>query len=262
MICPETVYPGIIVSHLKHTFCFILLVRGLQKIYLDKPIDLLEVDIERPENNREVFLFPLKDVAAKDNKSYYQGYGIALQVDPRHIVEDISRDPFEAVIYSTNSILLSMPAYPFSFLQEDFFQLLKDSNNLFLANAFDYARHDYDDAVTNYEGEDRKTKHLLLKFPEDHELSVEPILDKDKDEDEHFLPFETLTMEANHECIDGDNQQVWIIWKVLRIDIKALKKGKMERKSKMSQIASKFQGLKVKSNSIDSNSKSNGRNCV
>jgi len=208
------------------------------------------VDIERPENNRELFIFNLKDVEAKDKKSFYCGYTIGLQVDPRFIVDDLSCEPFEAVVLSANSILVSMPAYPFSFLQEEFYQHLRAMSNDFLANAFDNARHDYVEETNDYEGEDRKTKHLLLQFPDNHEFSVEPIIDKDRDEDDRVLPFDTLTLEANHDFLKGENQQVWIVWRVLRTNIRAMKRGKIEKKNKMSQIASKFQGLVKNPNSM------------
>ena len=81
------------------------------------------MNTEKPENNCELFIITLKDAEGKDKKLFYCAYALGIQVDSQFNVDDLSQEPFEAIIYSTITIFESMPAYLYSFLQENSFSI-------------------------------------------------------------------------------------------------------------------------------------------
>ena len=201
---------------------------------------VIEVDVNRPENNREVFIIPMEGIEGNDKTTYYYGFGIALSVDMRHVADDITEDPYKAVLHNNSSILISMPAFPYSFLQEETFTDMKNKKlNLWHDHVMD-AAHYYNNDKT-----DREVKHLLLQFPKECKLSVEPIMGDN--DDGITLPMELFEQEIDHPKMIDVNNEYWMLWKIVRLDQKAKRKGKLNSQKQIGKTAQLFKGLKLTS---------------
>jgi hypothetical protein len=187
------------------------------------------VNVDRPELNREVFVFQVKDVPGIDGKSHYDGFEILHPLDVRWVLDDDQEDMYKARIFSSNSILLQVPAWSYSVLaNHDEFDSIATSN---LTNAMDDARHDF---FANKEA--RRFKQILLNFPTGYVLSAKEIY-ADAGEDQELqleiLPIKYYSNPGNNET----NSEHWAGFKVARIDVKARKRGKVETPQKQSKAA-------------------------
>jgi hypothetical protein len=187
----------------------------------------IKVDVNRPELNREVLVFPIKDVPGVDGKSHYDGFEILHQLDARWVMDDLQVDMYKARIFSSNSVLLQVPAWSFSVLSNrDEFDGVVTPN---LTNAMDDARHDF---FANKEA--RKFKQIVLTFPKSYVLSAKDIYE-DAGEDQE-LELEILPIKYSNQNKEMHSEH-WAGFKVARIDLKAHKRGKVEAKEKKSKAA-------------------------
>jgi hypothetical protein len=94
----------------------------------------------------------------------------------------------------------------------------------------------------------RQWKHLYLVFPEDHELSAKEIY-TDAGEDSE-LDIEIVPIRTDMQAEKGTDLQHWAAWKVARVDISPVKRGKIDsttkKLSKAAALAEKlyFAGMK------------------
>ena len=195
----------------------------------------IKVDVNRPELNREVLVFPIKDVPGIDGKSHYDGFEILHQLDARWVLDDLQVDMYKARIFSSNSVLLQVPAWSFSVLaNRDEFDGVVTPN---LTNAMDDARHEF---FANKEA--RRFKQILLSFPKGYVLSSKEIYD-DSGEDQE-LELEILPIKYSNP--GNENKEMhsehWAGFKVTRIEIKAHKRGKVEAPQKKSKAAALLLG--------------------
>jgi hypothetical protein len=184
------------------------------------------VNVDRPELNREVYVFPIKDVPGVDEKSHFDGFAILHPLDVRWVLDDLQEDMHKARVFSSNSILLQVPAWSYSVLtNRDEFDSVVTSN---LTNAMDDARHDF---FANKQA--RRFKQILLNFPKGYVLSAKEIYG-DAGEDQE-LELEILPLK--HYSNNVTYCEHWAGFKVARIDVKARKRGKVETPQKQSKAA-------------------------
>jgi hypothetical protein len=187
------------------------------------------VNINHPERNREVLVFPLRDIEGLDQgTTRYYGYYIMHQIDIRHIADDPTVEFYNARVFTSNSLLLKVPAWPYSMLQNR--EEISAHVSTTVTDAIDDARHNF-----SQDKAAREWKYLVLDFPTDHHLSSKEIYDEAGEDEE--LELEIIPIVYSHPVIEGSGTQHWAAWKVVRTDLKVHKRGKIEVKSKKSKAA-------------------------
>ena len=129
---------------------------------------------ERPElNGGEVLVYPTTSIPGVDGKSHYHGFSLMLQMDPRWMLDDTETDCYTARVFTSNSILIKKPAWPWSPLgaRDQFVGCFTES----AVAAMDNAIHDY---AANKQK--RKFKYILLVFKNKGEKWDLVLLSKDK----------------------------------------------------------------------------------
>jgi hypothetical protein len=114
-----------------------------------------------------------------------------------------------------------------------------------VTNAMDNARHQY---FADFE--QRQWKHFYFVFPDNHELSAKDIC-MDAGED-NKLDIEIIPIKTAHLTEKGTmDLQHWAAWKVTRVDISPVKRGKIEltKKSKAAALAEKLYATGMKAES-------------
>jgi hypothetical protein len=147
------------------------------------------VNTDKPEGNREAFVFPLKDmVGVKKGASYY-GYFIMIPMDVRYILDDQTVEHYKARLFGNNKVLLTIPSWDYCPLyNRDEIAHQVDSN---VTDAMDDARHAYEENKAS-----RQWKNLLLEFPAGHVLSSK-LIHNDAGDDEE-LELEIVPYKYNH----------------------------------------------------------------
>jgi len=194
-----------------------------------------QVDIERPEANREVMIFKAKDIpGVRDTLKYFFGYVILVPIDPRHILDDTQTEWFKARVFAFNQVLLSMPSFEYTVLKN------RDAINRklpteYMCDAIDHGRIDYEQNSA-----ERQMKHILLKFPSNHVLSASEIYEEAGD-DETLEP-SMVPVKVKHPHL-GDEKisKTFVAFTVARTDISPYKKGKLEVKNRESKAAQLLQ---------------------
>jgi hypothetical protein len=162
--------------------------------------DRIEANVERPERNREVLVFPIVDIPGEKNQ-VFTGYYIMTPMDIRFVIDEPTISFYNARVFTNrSSVLIQLPGWLYSPLndREEFKKHVTEN----VTNAMDDCRHAYyGDKIR------REWKYLLLDFPDDHELSSKEINEEAVDE-------ETLKLEV-----------VPIVYKIMK------KKKKSEKKS-------------------------------
>ena len=75
---------------------------------------LINVNIDHPEANREVLVFPLKDIKGVKTGSLYYGYYIMVPMDIRFILDDQTVNRYKAQVFADHQVLLAIPSWPYS----------------------------------------------------------------------------------------------------------------------------------------------------
>jgi hypothetical protein len=132
----------------------------------------ITVDTERPDNNREVYVFPcsgLKGVNAYKDREF-DGYFIALPVDPRIILSEKKTNFYSCRVIHPNKVLLKMPSMHYALTNNDDRVQFNDVVPESVGKALDIRRNDF---MAHYE--ERKFKYLVLIFPETEGKSGDPV---------------------------------------------------------------------------------------
>ena len=209
---------------------------------MNNKIQPITVDITRPENNREVYVFPVKELGgtkqspsdADTDIDYYEGYIIAFPMDIRYYLDNEAVEYYSGRVFTSDSLMLRFPAFDYSLLHD------RDPVNApFAASVqddLDDARHTYDQ-----ESQAREWKHLSLQFPSDHSLSSKVIHDGAGEDEE--LEFAIVPVQTTHPKLPTPIQNYCGVFKVARTDVKARKKGKVQKKDLKSKGATLLAGL-------------------
>jgi hypothetical protein len=195
----------------------------------------IDVDIKHPECNREGHVYPLTDVQGVDSKKHYCGYYIMLRMDLRYVMADTNVEFYKASVHSPNCVKVTVPSWPHDQLmcRDEIAGNVDDC----VTNAMDNARHAF-----HADMEKRQWKHFYFVFTEDHELSAKVIYD-DAGEDNDELELEIVPIRTAHITDKGSTDlRHWAVWKVARVDISPMKRGKIEssKKSKAAALAEKL----------------------
>jgi hypothetical protein len=196
---------------------------------------LINVNINRPEANREALVFPLKEIQGVKKGTSYYGYFIMVPMDVRFILDDQTIEHYKAWLYANHQVLLTMPSWDYSPLYNRDEIVKKVDQNV--TDAMDNARHAFEDNKAS-----RRWKHLLLEFPAGHELSSKLIYDEAGDDEE--LALELVPFRYSHTSAPlSINTIHYAAWKIARSDMSASKRGKVEHKENKSKAASLLAGL-------------------
>jgi hypothetical protein len=124
--------------------------------------DIIEVNVTRPERNREVKVFHFDSVNI--DGMLHDVYEIAVYGD----MEDVLADKYKAWFRGRNEVLVRVPSMEVFFLDSaGFDQHMKKANV-----HFDRSQESHDVARNRILKDERsQTRRLLLRFPEDEELS-------------------------------------------------------------------------------------------
>jgi hypothetical protein len=199
---------------------------------------VVEVNTERPElNGGDVLVYPTSSIPGIDGKSHYYGFSLLLQMDPRWVQDDSGVDCYTARVFTSNSVLIKMPAWPFSPLAERD-QYATGFNESAVA-AIDNAIHDF--AANKQQ---RKFKYILLVFKNVGQkreiLLSSKEINSDSGEDQELEP---QMVRLNHRRAGGGtNEEGWGVFQVARLDIKPEKRGRLQMMQKKSKAASFFLG--------------------
>lgn len=197
----------------------------------------IDVNVDRPEDNREVTVFSLSDIpGVKDTAAHFFGHWITLPMDIRHVYDDEKTKWYKARLWSENSVLLSVPAFPYSLLHNR--EEMSRSGKLpdYVVSGMDDGRHVYDERKAS-----RKIKHMLLQFPESTRLTSSDIYEEAGDDE--YLKLSIIPVEYTHNRVVGTNVQHWAGFTVGRTDVRPKKKGKLEEDNGKSDAAMLLQAL-------------------
>lgn len=195
---------------------------------------VIPVNTDRPEDNREVQIFGLKDIDGLATGSQYFGYYIVHPMDLRYISRDQTIEHYKARVFTNNQILLTVPSWSFTLLmnRDEISPHVKPN----VTDAMDDARHSFEDNK-----ESRRWKHLLLEFPSDQTLSAKEIYVDAGEDEELELEIVPVTF---IDDIDGKEKRVdFAGFTVARTDVRPLKKGKVEHKTNISKGAALLKSM-------------------
>jgi len=217
---------------------------GFQEIRFDAPkypkmssnnTFTIDVNTKCPEANREVIVCDLERIpgAGEEKDTLFKGFWMTLPIDIRFIADDESTTHWKARVFSSNTVLLSIQAWDYTHLNGR--DQLENAVTENVLEAIDDSQHDCA-AQPSDKKEARKWKHLFLKFSDEAELSAKSI-HSNAGEDEN-LELELVPVAVEHPKLKGVSYTtMYAAWKVARTDIKARKKGKVEKKDDKSDAA-------------------------
>jgi hypothetical protein len=204
----------------------------------------IEANVEHPERNREVLVFPIVDIPGEKNQ-FFTGYYIMTPMDIRFVIDEPTVSFYDARVFTNKSVLIQLPGWLYSPLndREEFKKHLTDN----VTNAMDDSRHEY------YEDKIRREwKYLLLDFPDDHELSSKEINDKVVDDETLKLEVVPITYKVFKKKKGSPVSLThWACWKVARTDVKLKKRGKVQPVKALSEAASLLAALHLSADDSD-----------
>ena len=186
--------------------------------------DVIDVKPDCPDANREVFVFPIKDIqGVKNKKAYFNGYSIMMYMDVRHFMDDENVEWYRARLYSDNQVLLTYPSFPYTLLHDREYMnhlITKPSQD-----GMDDARHVYSENKQH-----RQFRHLLLNFPPGSKLSTSEIYAEAGEDEE--LELNIIPIEYSRQGMGRKNTVHYVEFQVARTDIKPSKKGRVDTKDR------------------------------
>ena len=205
-------------------------------LYTNAYLDLITVNTDRPECNREVLVFPLQDIKGVKVGSHYFGYYIMFPMDIRYVLDNETIEHYKARVFSANRVLLSVPAWPYSPLynRDEIAGKVTDVVN----NAMDDARHSFEENKTS-----RMWKHLILEFPSEQNLAGKEIYQDAGEDEELELEFVPFVYTHTKFPSGRSNTLHYAAWKVCRTDIRPTKRGKVDQKENKSKGASLLEAM-------------------
>ena len=125
--------------------------------------DIINVNVTRPECNREVTVFHLNSVDI--DGALHDGYKIAVDGDMR----DVVADKYKAWLRKYNEVVVQVPSIGYVFLRDP----VGFNHHVKVANALCARTQESHDVARNRILKDKQsqTKRLLLRFPPEVELS-------------------------------------------------------------------------------------------
>jgi hypothetical protein len=148
----------------------------------------IHVDLERPENNREVYVYEVDEIEGVGSyrNKVYKGFYILFQVDVRYPRDDPRNAWYTLKIISPNQVLLKMPGCHYAMQNNEDREQLNKHLPESVSKSIDKKRNDYAKRRNNGEA---GFKYLVLTFPECQpgteipvELTTTPIYEKATDE--------------------------------------------------------------------------------
>ena len=190
-----------------------------------------KVDVQRPEMNREVFIYQSSRITCKDDKGkdmFASGYLLAMPVNPKWIKLDQSVDWWTLSVYCSHQLNLKIPAWAFELIydRDAFANGLDDPN---LLESLDGHHHRYSEDVLKSQ---RTFYTILLDFPNDHMFDA-TMLDKDSNGDIKGKLTPSFEMVKGKKKVKG---YFWT-WKIVTTHISANKKGKIEEEKTATKSA-------------------------
>jgi len=201
----------------------------------------IQVNTKCPEANREVQIYDLERIEGVGDKKnqLFKGFWMLLPIDIRFILDDTATTHWMARVFNDNTVMLSIQALNYSALYDrDQFEKRVSENAL---EAMDNAHHEVVDE-TGAIREERKWKHLYLEFDNDVKLSAKEINEFAGEEGK--LDLQLIPVTASHPKNKAiKHTAMCAAWKVARLDQKARKKGKVEKKDNKSDAAKQLEDL-------------------
>ena len=192
------------------------------------------MNIHDPTDNRETYVFPVRDIPGVDFKKHFNGYYIMMKMDLRWVASDEHTEFYKARVFSSDTILITYPSWPYDVLMDrDAMKDAETSEELpsYVVNAMDHARHEY-----SAQKEKFQWKHLLLQFPSGHDLSSKEIYAEAGEDFE--LKLESVAVEIPYVLAPGFTiVEHWASWTVARTDISPQKRGKIDPMGKSKSAA-------------------------
>jgi hypothetical protein len=199
---------------------------------------VLDVDFSFHEKTSPLIVYPVNELLGLDGKSYYKGYTIVVQVDPRWVYDDSNKEFFTARIWSSDSILVGIPSMPYDLCHwpegfepdvgEGPYKAMDETRNKIMKDS------------------SRLIKYFYLRFPTPTdsqtsklELSTKEIYDNyGGDETELDMLYTDIHVRhaehsLNSKSLDFKNQ--YACWNVVRIDIESSKRGRPDVGPKISK---------------------------
>jgi hypothetical protein len=158
-------------------------------------------------------IFNIHDLPGLDGRTYYHGFCIMYEFDIRHADMDPTRDVFMARVWNTNSIIVTMPGWPFSLLHD---------RDLIAKELPACVRDGLDDALHKYTEPDqihmRESRTFLLQFEDHVELSVKEIFKPPNLCEDTLVPGKAQIAVPHSRYLNGVNTKHFILWCVARLD--------------------------------------------
>lgn len=171
--------------------------------------------------------------ALGEPERYYHGYMIVLPIDIRYLL-DAEEDQSGIEYYrarrygeNKNKVIIRYPAWDYCNRNDR--DQFKKTIPATCAIAMDEHRHDFED------DEKRHWKYLLLTFPQDHDLKSSVIYDGAGESED--LEGEVIEDDMKHKSLETISTVHYIAFYVARNEIKARKRGAVERPQKKSKTS-------------------------
>jgi hypothetical protein len=178
-------------------------------------------------------VFKVVDISgAIKTEERYHGYSIQLPLDICWVINDVAVEAYTAKVWKEDSILLRIPAFPYTLLYNREGVRLSDRSES-VVNAMDNARHDYENNK-----ETRQWKYLLLQFPPGQTLSSKLIFADAGDDEE--LDYGIVDIETRDNVTEPSRVERWVHFIVARSDLRVAKRGKVTKADKMSRMTAKL----------------------
>jgi hypothetical protein len=183
-------------------------------------------------------VYTIKDIDGNDKKSHFYGFTIVQEVDYRwvhdHDESSDNQDPFKCRIKSPNTLEFTMPGPSYSLTKDRArFEDLMDTCTL---DGLDDDAHKLAEDASGGSNK-RKTKKILLVFPNWVQLTAKEIYEHEVWEDKNELIPVTIPVPHRDQSRGGaTNCKYFSYWTVARKDVRSYKKGKVEPKKNKSRM--------------------------
>ena len=200
-------------------------------------------------------VYPVQDLDGVDGKSWFHGFTVVQEIDIRWILDhkDDSEEPepYKCRFVSHNCLEFTLPGPSYT---------LKNDRSVYepfipapVLGSIDHDNHRLaEDAslVTGIPKNKRKSKKILLVFPDFVRLSAKEIYKHEDDEDKKEL-FPTAISHSYYHSLMGktNNDKHYLLWSIARLDVGPYKRGKVEKKEKKSRLKAAFSSPPTKAHS-------------
>ena len=190
-------------------------------------------------------VFPVQDIDGVDGKSWFHGFTVVQEIDFRWILdhnEDSEEpDPYRCRFVSHNCLEFTLPGPSYT-LKND-----RSTYEYFLPapvlGSIDHDNHRLaEDAslVSGIPKHKRKTKKILLVFPDFVQLSAKEIYKHEDDEDKKEVFPQAISHTYDHSLMESYNDKHYLFWTIARLDVGSYKRGRVEKKEKKSRLKEAF----------------------